>query len=58
MLPLGLNPARFPQVTYSQVKDVFHDFFKRPAIPEIKSKQYARADMLGTINSLGVLKYN
>ena len=57
-LILGLNPTWFSQVTRSRVKDVFHKFFKRPAIPEIESKHYACANMLGNINALGALQDN
>ena len=58
MLLLGSNHTSFSQVSCSHVKVVFYEFFKRPTIIEIKSKQYARANMFGIINALGPLQDN
>ena len=55
---IALDPAIFPQVSHSHIKCVVHKFFKVPTIPEVESKQYARVNMCGIINALGVLQDN
>ena len=55
-LLLALDPRSFSQESRSCVKCVFHDLFKCPTIPSVKSKLYARANIFGVINSLVVLQ--
>ena len=50
-LLLGLNPTSFSQLYCSLVKGVLHEFVKRSTFPEIKLRQYARADIFGIINA-------
>ena len=57
-LLLPLDHASFPQEYRIYIKCVFHNFFKRPTIRSVKSKQYGRANMFSVNNSLGALKDN